>query len=102
MGRIVALFAMLFLLCGPGAPAQGEQPVTPFIFQRDVGDVNDYAWKVLQEALGRTVGKYGPYTLTPSPAISGRPRAVALANHEFGINVNVFPDSPEEIGRAHV
>lgn len=95
MGRIfTALLVLGCLLAQRGTQAQADRPVTSFIFQRDVGDVNDYAWKVLREALDRTVDKYGPYSLKPSPAISGRPRPVALANHELGINVNVFPDSP--------
>ena len=94
MGRIFAVTVITAsFLFGGAAPAENDRPVTSFVFQRDVGDVNDYAWKVLREALDRTADRYGPYSLTPSAVMSGRPRAVALANQELGINVNVFPDS---------
>ena len=92
------LTILLFAMAVTVVEVRAGETMT-FVFQRDAADVNDYAWKALREALERTRETYGDFRLEASPSVSDRPRRLALEAGEFGININVFPDSGD-IGDA--
>ena len=65
-------------------PPPGQQP----------SERNQYTLEVLRTALDRTRDTFGPYELTPSPAMHEKFRPLALEHGDEGINISVFPSKP--------
>jgi hypothetical protein len=85
---LVRCLVLCLILCAKAALAQDI-----YVFQREAKDANDFAMHVLHEALERTNQSYGPYSLQFASQISLRPRHLALANGEDGVNINIFPEA---------
>jgi len=77
-----------------------ERPVMAFVYHSDDGVPSPdqppsqrdlYTLEVLTQALERTRGTYGDFTLAPSPAMHEKYRPSALEHGDEGINISVFP-----------
>ena len=91
--RLMAVFALVALVIAAPSARASDSGVTAFVYYQDPKDNsqrNDYAWRLLAEALDHTRATYGPFTLSSSSVSEEQPNANSLLNAIGGVNVSVF------------